>query len=149
MRHASTIIPFINCTKSIMIGSNPFICDCNFTVIRVWFHSVSPEERELVSRGGPIECRWKGSVIPIEHDLSAICPEHHYHTDKSLTLTSQKGASHLSDLIDTTQSDLHDPLVTKRSLHTIQTFKTYRNSSIREVFQRTNSRGFGWFRRRN
>lgn len=68
LNQSGSILPYLEKTKRVYLEGNPFVCDCNFQQIQVWYQNKSVTEQRHYESRRPVVCDGRFSVtdsIPI------------------------------------------------------------------------------------
>ncbi|PIK41863.1 putative chondroadherin-like protein isoform X1 [Apostichopus japonicus] len=72
---SNLIIPFLNTSDILIIGGNPFLCDCTFIQVQTWFLGKSKDDQTFLLRRSSLGCWWDDRFIDIYGDLSETCQD--------------------------------------------------------------------------
>lgn len=65
------ILPYLNISVRLLLGGNPFICDCTFMTIRQWYQNKSNTDHHI--QHDQTGCFWNESFISVTDEFPAHC----------------------------------------------------------------------------
>ncbi|PIK56257.1 hypothetical protein BSL78_06840 [Apostichopus japonicus] len=84
---STDIVPFFEQSVYLLVGGNPFECDCGFQKIQEWYLNQSIVVKQVLSHSSSLGCYFNGSYI----DVTAALPTNSCPTDDdALTSTTVK-----------------------------------------------------------
>ncbi|PIK41862.1 putative chondroadherin-like protein [Apostichopus japonicus] len=72
---SNLIIPFLNTSDILILGGNPFLCDCTFIQVQTWFLGKSKDDPTFLLQRSSLGCWWDDRFIDIYGDLSETCQD--------------------------------------------------------------------------
>ncbi|XP_071839237.1 uncharacterized protein [Apostichopus japonicus] len=72
---SDSIILFLNTSDILILGGNPFLCDCTFIQVQTWFLGKSKEDQTFLLQRSSLGCWWDDRFIDIYGDLSETCQD--------------------------------------------------------------------------